>query len=364
MRVLTPAAVEDVLVGCAILGTGGGGSLQQGLKFVSEISKKGKEFKLATMDEFDEEDLIGSPYYCGAVTPEGKKKTENGVVALHAVHTLEKYLNEEFKGVIAAELGGFSTAGAMGVAAERGLPLLDADAAGRAAPDLQCSIFYVNKVPITPIGVATPLGDLLTIHYVPDDERAEKIIREIAVLSEGMVGVCDHPARVNVLKKAAIPGTISQAERLGAARREALEKGEDPVTAVVNARQGLLRFRGIVEKHSWQLESGFTVGEITMRGIEEDAGSSYCIRYKNENIISWKDDQVDVTVPDLIVVLDPDTGMPITNPNCDQEKRVTVLAFPAPQAWRIPAGLAVMGPKFFGYDVEYTPIEQRIKREF
>lgn len=361
MRVLTPVAVEDVLVGCAILGTGGGGSLQQGLAFVSEILKKGKVFKLGTIDEFNEGDLIGSPYYCGAVTPEGKKKRKNGGVALDAFHTLEKYLNEEFNGVIAAELGGLSTAGAMGVAAERGLPLLDADAAGRAAPDLQCSIFYVNKLPITPIGVATPLGDLLTIHHVPDDERAEKIIREIAVLSEGMVGVCDHPARVSVLRKAAIHGTISQAQRLGAARREALARGEDPAAAIAQAGNGFLRFQGIVEKHGWQLEAGFTVGEITLRGIEGAAGSSYRIRYKNENIISWRDDQVDITVPDLISVLDPDTGMPITNPNCDQGKRVTVLAFPAPQAWRKPAGLAVMGPKFFGYAVEYIPIDQRAK---
>jgi len=57
---------------------------------------------------------------------------------------LEKYLNGKFNGVIAAELGRFSTAEAMGVAAESGPALLDADAAGRVAFDLQCSIFYVR----------------------------------------------------------------------------------------------------------------------------------------------------------------------------------------------------------------------------
>jgi len=161
-------------------------------------------------------------------------------------------------------------------------------------------VFYLLREGlITPIGVATPLDDLLTIHRVLGDERAEKIIREIAVLSEGIVGACDYPARLRVLRKAAIHGTISQAERLGVARREALERGEDPAVAVVRAGNGLLCFQGILKKQGCQLAIGFMVGEITLRGIDADSGSSYRIRYKNDNIISWRDNQIDVTVRDL-----------------------------------------------------------------
>jgi len=37
--------------------------------------------------------------------------------------------------------------------------------------------------------------------------------------------------------------------------------------------------------------------------------------------------------------------------------RVTLLAIPCDPRWRTPAGLALVGPGYFGYDVEYTPAE-------
>ncbi|MEA1963725.1 MAG: DUF917 domain-containing protein [Candidatus Aerophobetes bacterium] len=358
MRILSPIELEDILVGCTILGTGGGGSLTEGLGLIKGLVEKGKEFKLARLKELDPEMLIGSPYYCGSVSPE-EEEGPAGMVALRAFEVLEEYLNEDFRGVIAAELGGFATAGALAVAAEKALPLLDADAAGRAAPDLQCSIFYVKGVPIAPMGIASPMGDLMIVKHVRDDRRAEEIIRRIAVVSGNMLGVCDHPTRVKVLKEASIPDTISLAEAIGASRRKGIEKGMDPCTAVATTGQGFLRFRGTVEKHSWRDEEGFTIGEIEMKGIEEYKGKKYKIRYKNENIISWRDGEVDLTVPDLISVLERDTGMPITNPNCDKGKHVTVIAFPAPEQWRTPDGIAAFGPKCFGYEEEFIPVERR-----
>lgn len=358
MRSLSAVELEDILIGCTILGTGGGGSLTEGLSLVKGLAEKGKAFNLATLEELDPEALIGSPYYCGSITPEGKD-SPLGAVAIEAFEALEAYLGEPFQGVIAAELGGFATAGALVVAAEKGLPLLDADAAGRAAPDLQCSIFYVNKVPITPAAIASPIGDVMILKQVQDDERAEAIIRKIAVISGNMVGVCDHPTSVNLLRKVSIPDTISLAERLGRARRQAKEKEEDPCTAVAKAGSGYFLFQGTVDTHNWRIEEGFTVGEIEIVGIESYKGENYKIWYKNENIISWWNGEVDITAPDLISVVERDTGIPITNPNCDKGKTVSVIGFPVSEKWRTTNGLAAFGPSFFGFDVEYIPIERR-----
>lgn len=358
MRTLTPIELEDILVGCTVLGTGGGGSLSEGIRVIRSLVAKGKRFTLAKIYELAPEALIGSPYYCGSVSPEGEGSPSDRV-ALTAFETLEAYLKQPFAGVIAAELGGFATAGALAVAAEKNLPLLDADAAGRAVPDLQCSIFYVKGLSITPMAVATPMDDLMIIKQVQDDQRSEEIIRQIAVVSENMVGVCDHPASVQELKEAAILNTISQAGNLGKARREAIEAGENPIAAVAEAGHGFLRFQGTVKNHDWEIKSGFTVGEIELVGIECYAGEKYRIRYKNENIIAWRGEEVDMTAPDLICVLDNNTGMPITNPNCEPGETVAVIGFPAPEKWRSPEGLAVFGPGFLGYDEEYIPVERR-----
>jgi len=360
MQILSMIKLEDILIGGTILGTGGGGSLTEGLKFIKGFVEKGKEFKLAKLEELDPETLIGSPYYCGSLSPEIEEEP-SGIVALRAFETLKEYLNENFGGVITAELGGFAIAGALAVAAEKALPLLDADAAGRAVPDLQCSIFHAKGVPIAPMAVASPMDDLMIVKQVQDDQRAEEIIRRIAMVSGNIVGVCDHPTKLKVLKEVAILNTISLSEVIGTSRREAIDKGMDPCAAVASAGKGFLRFQGIVEKHSWKNEKGFTVGEIEMRGIEKYKGEKYKICYKNENIISWRNEEMDVTVPDLISVLERDTGMPITNPNCGKDRYVTVIGFPAPKQWRTAKGMAVLGPKYFGYNEEFIPIERRIK---
>lgn len=358
MKPLTSVELEDILVGCTILGTGGGGSLSEGLRVIRKLVDQGKHFSLAKMEDLSPDAPIGSPYFCGSVPPEGSGHPSDQV-ALMAFEALESYLKRPFAGVIAAELGGFATAGALAVAAEKNLPILDADAAGRAVPDLQCSIFYVKGLSISPMAVATPMGDLLIISHVKDDQRSEEIIRQIAVVSSNMVGVCDHPASVQELKEAAIPNTISQAASLGKSRREALNVGQNPITAIINTGHGFLRFQGTVKSHDWEIKSGFTVGEILLAGIDRYAGETYCINYKNENIIAWKGTVVDLTVPDLICVLDNNNGMPITNPNCNPGETVAVIGLPAPEKWRSPEGLAVFGPAFFGYDEEYIPVERR-----
>jgi len=358
MRSLGAIELEDILIGCTILGTGGGGSLSEGQRLIKGLIEKGEEFTLGKLEDLDPKALIGSPYYCGSISPEGGKE-ESGEVALKAFEALEDYLGEEFKGVIAAELGGFATAGALAVAAERGLPLLDADAAGRAAPDLQCSIFYVMGIPIAPMAVASPMGDVMIVKQVQDDRRAEEIIRRIAVISGNMVGVCDHPTRMEMLQEVVIPNTISLAEKVGRVRRKAMEKEDNPCKAIAEAGNGYLLFQGLVTAHNWKVEEGFTVGQIKLTGIDECKGEEYTIWYKNENIISWYNGEVDVTVPDLISILEKDTGMPITNPNCDKGKRVSVIGFPASEQWRTPDGITAFGPKFFGHDVEYVPIERR-----
>ena len=39
--------------------------------------------------------------------------------------------------------------------------------------------------------------------------------------------------------------------------------------------------------------------------------------------------------------------------------RVAVIAIPCDPKWRTEKGLELAGPKYFGYDVEYVPVEKR-----
>ena len=80
--------------------------------------------------------------------------------------------------------------------------------------------------------------------------------------------------------------------------------------------------------------------------------------FKNEHIISYRDGEVDVTVPDLICVLDTD-GVPVTNPFYEKGQGLVVFALPAPEQWTTQKGLEVFGPKSFGFDMEYVPFTEK-----
>ncbi len=67
-------------------------------------------------------------------------------------------------------------------------------------------------------------------------------------------------------------------------------------------------------------------------------------------------------MPDLIAVLDAETGQPITTESLRYGFRVVILGIPCHEKWRTPAGLALVGPRYFGYDTDYIPVEERYGR--
>jgi len=199
---------------------------------------------------------------------------------------------------------------------------------------------------------------VLIVKEVSDDYRAEAIVRAVAVVSDNRAGVTDHPMVGKALKTSVVPGTLTTALTIGKAVREARSSGADPVQAAVSAGNGFFLFEGEVAKADWKFEEGFTIGELTISGQADDHGHHYRIWYKNEHIVSWYDDEPDVTVPDLICVLDPKTGEAITNPNCKKAREVAVVGYPSPELWRSSRGLELFGPKHFGYEIPYRPIEK------
>ena len=365
MRLLSKQDLHDILFGCTILGTGGGGNLERGLELIDNDIENGFEFKLIELNEVHDDVMIASPYQAGSISPLTEKdlakyadlKVIDEMPSLVAFKALGDFLGESFYASIPTELGGYNTAVGMSVAAKLGIPIVDADPAGRSVPELQHSTMYINNVSIAPFSVANRFGDVAIIKKVANDFRAEALARAMAVVSQNSVGVADHPVCGKHLKKAVIPGSISYAEKIGKALREAHEKGEDPAVKVAEAGEGYILFKGNVKNFTWEDRAGFTIGDTFIEGKGTYSGDEYRIWYKNENIIAWKNGEIHVTVPDLICVRDRKTGNPITIPAFGKGMGVTVIGLPAPEEWKTEKGLETFGPKYFGYDMEYVPIK-------
>ena len=363
MRTLTRENLLDILYGCTILGTGGGGSLEEGIEMIDEALAAGKEFKLVTFDEMDPQDIIGTPYACGAISPLTEeeiqkyarlKETDESFYIL-CMKQLEQFMGRDLGAVISTELGGGNTATAFYVGAMTDRPIVDGDPAGRSVPALQHSTYYLKGVPMCPMSVMNKFGEGAVFTNVFDDERGEDLVRALAVASQNTIAVMDHVNTAEVLKDAVIRGAISYAEAIGKAFRTAKAEGGDFVKAVTEAGKGKMMFEGTVTESSFETRDGYTYGDTVIEGSGEYAGHKLHIWYQNENIISWLDDQYFVTVPDLICLFNLDEAMPQLNPYAKVGEKVAVTALPAPQEWTTERGLEVFGPRSFGHDVDYTP---------
>jgi DUF917 family protein len=140
---------------------------------------------------------------------------------------------------------------------------------------------------------------------------------------------------------------------MGKSWREARAKGEDMAANIAKKGAGIVAFRGAVGANDWKTEDGFTVGNVSIGGTGDFVGDTYRIWLKNENMVGWLNEKVHATIPDMICMIDTDTGEPVTNPNYHEGQNVAVVILPAPAPFTTAKGLAAFGPAYVGLDQPY-----------
>ena len=358
MKQLDRDAMIDLLTGATVLGTGGGGDFDAGLRYVDATISAGRPIRLAGIDELPDDALTCMPYALGATraTPDTDARytrlpRSDTPAAMIAMQQLARHLGGNFDATVACEMGGENTAVAAYAAAMSDAVLLDADTAGRAVPEVQHSTYYIHGLKPGPVALANEFGESLLCRGIFDDQRLEEIARSFAVVSRDDIAAVDHALRVGEIRAAIIPGTLTRAISLGAALREARSSRRDAASVIAEAGGGIVAFRGTVSQARFRTESGFSIGHIAIAG---DGRSSYRIDVRNENMVAWLDGEIHATIPDLICVIDLDRCEPMTNPIEASGQRVAVVILPAPAPFTTSAGLAVFGPAYLGLEHAYA----------
>jgi DUF917 family protein len=366
-KVLSGADLEDIVRGCSYLSCGGGGTLRAALKIVRRDLRDGLEFRLLSVEDLADDEYTATPYTLGSSAPpseemakrfEGLPRLKEMPVAV-SFRLLEQHLGKTFAAVTVGELGPESAAESLSVAAQVGVPALDADTVGRATPEVDQYSLLAAGVPTVPAAAVSPFGDEIILTKAARFDREEQILRAVSVVSMNYVGVTDGALPGQVAKRPGVlvTGSISRAGRIGAVYRFARKKGEDPIRAILAEGQGYRLFEGQIEEADWRDEGGFLLGELTIAGTGQFGKSRYRIAFKNEHLIAWRDGEVDVLPPDLISLIDSPSGEAIANPEFERGMKVVVGGFRAPDLWRTPKGLDLFGPRHFGYEHDYVPIE-------
>ncbi len=370
-RLLGEQDLEEALVGSSYLGTGGGGSLAEARKLIASDLAAGHRFSALPVSGLADDDRVACPYGLASLAPPNEEMSarlnalgdKTGEPVQAAFETLEAHINQKFAGVILGEIGPLSLAEGLSIAARLGVPALDADTVGRAVPEINQHSVKVAGIPLTPIGAATPFGDEIVVGRLGDPTRGEDILRSIAVVSD-VCGVADSPITGKQAKQSGtlVTDSLSLSMSIGAAVREAKAAGGDPIEAARAAGDGYLLFTGTVSDTKWSDEDGFLVGEVLIKGEGGFAGQSLKTEVKNEHLLARKDGRVLATCPDPISIIDLETAEGIGNPDYTNGQQVAVLGFRCDPLWRTEAGLAVFSPRYFGYDLEYVPIEKLVSQ--
>jgi DUF917 family protein len=193
----------------------------------------------------------------------------------------------------------------------------------------------------------------------PTNRWTETVARTITIDMGSTALIALYPMSGRQLKEGMVLGTLSRAEQIGRALRTAHDVHREALDVVAEVTGGHVFFRGKLADVQRRTERGFARGEAHIEGTGDDDGHSLVIHFQNEALMAMRDGEMVVSVPDLIVVLDAESGQPITTEGLRYGFRVAVLAIPCDPKWRTPAGLELVGPRYFGYDMDYAPVFSR-----
>lgn len=342
---ITPAHIDALARGAAVLGTGGGGDPYIGALLARQALASG-DVTVVGLDELPDDALVLTVAMMGAPTVMVEKLPSLDEV-IEPVKALGIHLGRPITHIACAEVGGVNSTIPIAAAAALGLPLLDADGMGRAFPELQMVLPTLYGVTASPLAFSDEKGNTGVLQTV-DNSWTERIARVACVEMGCSVMISGFSMSGSAARESLVSGSLSRCIEIGQRIATAREEKTDAVTAVVALLGGRELFDGKVVDVHRATTTGFARGRARIDG---DAGSTLTLQFQNEHLVAEADGVILATTPDLIMVLDGESGEPITTEGLRYGQRVRVIAAPADERWHSEAALAMVGPGYFGYEM-------------
>src|SRR5439155_1001702 len=130
----------------------------------------------------------------------------------------------------------------------------------------------------------------------------------------------------------------------------------DPIEAVVSHTRGTRLIAGKVVDIERRTTDGFLRGVARVAGLDADRGHELVLEFQNEFVMSVLDGRPSVMTPEIICVMDTEAGDAIGTETLRYGQRVTVVALPCAPILMTPKGLTLVGPRAFGYPVDFRPV--------
>jgi hypothetical protein len=354
-RVIDLDEISSLATGAWILGAGGGGNPYHSFLNLRELYREGKRVELLDPMALADDDWVAVVSSMGAPLV-GEERLQDPEVAAKPVTMMETHLGVSFRGIMSVEIGGANALQPFLAAAVLGLPVVDADAMGRAFPEAQMTSFAIGGLRPFPLTLADVRDNEVIVARAASWKWMERLSRKACVEVGSVAATCKAPRTGKEVKEWGILHTTTKAIRLGRVVREARRLKNDPIRALLDAEGGKSLFRGKVKDVKRRTTEGFLRGFAEIEGLDADRGHLFRLEFQNEFTVGALDGKVQATVPEILSVLDSLSGEAVGTETLRYGQRVTVVALAAPPLLTSEKGLELVGPRAFGYDLDFRSV--------
>ena len=361
---------EAFLKGMSTFGTGGGGSPEAGRGLIYSGLEAGRSFEFIDPYDVPDDAHVCSGGIMGSVRKlqdDSDDKTADpeapAKMLVNAIRTMEEVKGVKVDYIIPFEVGCLNTPVIMSAASMLGIPVIDGDGAGRAAPETQMTSWIGKGISLVPMPVCTGKGEaVVVLRDGGDVTYADKIGREVVMQGGGSAANAHYFMTGKEMKECSCLHILSKALELGKIQQAAEESGINQTDAV-RAYLGAKTFiKGCVESEKGVDAGGFYSTELSVKGTDEYAGHSAKLILKNETMLIWVDDVLRCIFPDYIFMIDPATGMGIQTADLKVGMEIEFMGAPChertAQALDTPEGKDAFACERYGYpELEYTSFE-------
>jgi DUF917 family protein len=353
MRTIGLDDIEDLALGATLLGTGGGGDPYIAKLMVRQAIQEHGPITVVAPDELPADGLVLTTAVIGAPTVI-LEKIPSGEEFKKSVLALAQYLGKDPVALMPIEVGGMNTLIPLVTALQLGLPIIDADSMRRAFPQIEMTVFTLAGLKAAPMCVADEKGNVC-IYEATSNQLAEDLARG-AVMRLGMANAIScYALTAGQIAEHGIHGSMSYCTDLGK-HMSAVQAGQpDAMQRFLDFAEAQVVFTGKITDIERRTTEGFARGTVVLEHVTEP-GREMRIEIQNENLVAFDGDQPVVMVPDLISLIDHETAKPVLTEALAYGQRLDVIAMPCAPEWHQDGMLDVVGPRAFGYDLDYVPL--------
>lgn len=357
----TREEVADLARGMVLLGTGGGGDPLVGELLLGGEIEQGRCPRIVTAESLDDDAFVLT--ICGIGAP---TVLLEGLISrttmLELVRQTEEFFGRKIDALISIEIGGLNTLFPLAIGAALDIPVIDGDGIGRAFPHVEMTAFGILGCPSTPAVIMDESGNCVILKSAKNDRTAEDIARAMSASLGAMVWGSFYPMTGRQVKAVGVHGTITQARNIGRHIRNARLSEEDVVGSTIahlNSEDRLARllYKGKVTDVARETRGGWDYATIRIESA--DPAEGVCtLELQNEFSIAYRDGDPLCMVPDMICVVHSETGEPLTGEMLTFGQRVSLIGYAAHPIFRRAKSIDVCGPRQFGIDLDFVPLER------